>query len=144
MGVRAGCRDVRSASCRRYQLAKDTDPIPDLASRHVAEPDHQRGRDEATGSRVVWRDPIVAESSYGDSCGACLSDDSLLVQPGWQLEHDVVTGVETGDGCARHALGYGRDQGVAAPTVAVPDPAEVPVETTRLDEPRQRRLVELG
>ena len=96
------------------------------------------------GSRVVGRDPVVAESSRERFPRRALGDDALLVHPGRQPEQDVVAGVETGDGHARHPLRDGRDEGVAASAVTVANPAQVPVETTGLDQPRQRRLVELG
>ena len=56
----------------------------------------------------------------------------------------MVTGVEAGDRRGRHMLGHGRDERVAALAVGVADLAEVPVEAATLDQPRQRRLVELG
>src|SRR4051794_11086606 len=79
-------------SARRDQLAEDADPLADLASAHVPEPDHQRGREEVTRRLAVGRDPVVAQSSYGDPCLACLSDDSRLIHPGRQPEQGVMTG----------------------------------------------------
>ena len=92
--------DAWSARARRDQPAQDSDPVPDLARGHVAETDDQRRGNGLAGSLVVGCDPVVAQSSYVDSCGACPSNDPLLVHPGRQPEQRVVAGVEAGDGRA--------------------------------------------